>query len=115
MPSLYKKFISRMKHHNLQDTVFPFTLPSIVAARAMANFNWIIDIIYVDSAHELGETVVELTLYYQLLRPGGLLMGDDWEGFPAVRHDVQMFADCKGLELVHLPLLGGQWLIQKPK
>ena len=104
-----------MKQHNLENIAFPISLPSIVAARTMSYFNWIIDIIYVDSAHQVGETLIELILYFQLLRPGGLLMGDDWEGFPAVSHDVQMFADCRGLEIVHLPKLdAGQWLIQKP-
>ena len=104
-----------MKHFQLENTVYPLAMPSIVAARTIANFNWIVDIIYIDAAHELGETIAELMLYYQLLRPGGLLMGDDWKGFPAVAHDVQAFADCKGLEVVHLPKLpNGQWLIQKP-
>jgi hypothetical protein len=38
-----------------------------------------------------GETRIELHLYFQLLRPGGLLMGDDYQDFPAVRADVDEF------------------------
>ena len=53
-----------------------------------------IDVVYVDSAHEIGETLIELFMYWQLLRPGGVLTGDDWLEFPAVKHDVSLFALC---------------------
>jgi hypothetical protein len=115
-PTLYRKFLSNMHNHHLERVVYPFALPSIVAARVLTDFNWRVDLIYIDSAHELGETLVELTLYYALLRPGGLLMGDDYEGFPAVAHDVQLFALCKNATVVRLPNLpNGQWLIHKPE
>ena len=95
--------------------MYPLTLSSILGARAIATFNWIVDIAYIDSAHELGETLVELFLYYDLLRPGGLLMGDDFYMFPAVAHDVTIFASCKGLKVDFLPEeYFGQWVIQKP-
>lgn len=115
MPTLYHKFLARMKQHQLIDMVFPLVLPSIVASRFLSYVNWKFDVIYLDSAHELGETLVELILYYQLLRPGGIMFGDDTDWFPAVKHDVEMFAKYKGVELVMLTdVPGGQWLIQKP-
>lgn len=46
--------------------------------------------IYLDSAHEIDETYIELCLYWRQLRPGGILMGDDY-GWPAVRTDVDRF------------------------
>lgn len=36
-------------------------------------------------------------MYYQLLRPGALLMGDDDQSFPAVKRDVDTFCHFKGL------------------
>lgn len=36
----------------LEETIYPFPLPSIVAARFLATTAWKIDLIYVDSAHE---------------------------------------------------------------
>lgn len=46
------------------------------------------------------------------MRKGGLLLGDDYEMFPAVKHDVDIFVKEKGLRF---ELLGsGQWLVQKP-
>ena len=42
-------------------------------------------------------------------------MGDDFDNFPGVKHDVSMFAQMKGLEL-HLlgPVSKGQWYFIKP-
>jgi len=36
----------------LSDVIYPFPIPSIVAARFIATTAWKIDLIYVDSAHE---------------------------------------------------------------
>ena len=95
--------------------IVPVPLTSIVAARALHELEYIIDLIYVDSAHEKGETYAELVLFYDLLRKGGLICGDDYLWWEAVRHDVDLFR--KG---VSLPLLrpetptNDQWCIQKP-
>jgi hypothetical protein len=37
---------------SLQEVIYPFPIPSIVAARFLATTAWKIDLIYVDSAHE---------------------------------------------------------------
>eukprot|EP00913_Durusdinium_trenchii_P002884 g2671.t1 len=62
------------KHH-----ILPFQATSTVGAR------WI----FLDSAHELDETFLELSLYFKLLKPGGILFGDDY-GWPA---DVERFVE----------------------
>ena len=49
------------------------------------------DVIYLDSAHEPDETFLELTSCWDLLRPGGVLLGDDW-GWEAISADVTRFA-----------------------
>ena len=111
-PQLHHQFQAHMVQSNLTDTVFPLSLPSIVGARLLAVLDWKIDVVYVDAAHELDETGLELSLYYSILREGGLLMGDDYDSFPAVKHDVDKFAQDNGLQLNHMP--EGQWLIKKP-
>ena len=94
VPQLGQAFLQRVVDAGLEDTVFPLSMPSITAARLLAELNWKIDVIFLDSAHERGETLVEIQLYYQLLRPGGVLVGDDYQGFPAVRDDVNKFMQC---------------------
>ena len=122
VPTLAHHMMRRMVFTNNTDVVIPLPLSSIVAARALSFCGFIIDLIYVDSAHEKGETYAELVLYFQLLRVGGLLCGDDYHGWPAVKHDVDLFAASVGAKLIHLdgeePVNprrpeGGQWCIQK--
>jgi len=58
----------------------------------LAVLKYKIDIVYLDSAHEAGETFMELNLYYDLLKKGGVIFGDDYKVFPAVRKDVDLFS-----------------------
>ena len=56
---------------------------------------------------------MELSLYYDLLPPGGIIIGDDYMMFPAVKHDVDLFCKVQGIQL----LFTGErdtWPIQKP-
>merc|ERR1719473_1107157 len=86
-PTLGLLFMRRMVALGVSKTGLPLSLPSIVGARLMYLLGYEVDVVYVDSAHERGETAVELTLYWQLLKPGGVMLGDDYDMFPAVKHD----------------------------
>ena len=48
-------------------TVIPLRVSSIVGARMLKVLNYEIDFVYVDSAHEAGETFMELMLYHDVL------------------------------------------------
>ena len=112
-PVIFKYFMNAMFNNGLTDTVIPFRVSSIVAARELKVLNYEIDFVYLDSAHECGETFMELSLYYDLLPPGGIIIGDDYMMFPAVKHDVDLFCKVQGIQL----LFTGErdtWLIQKP-
>lgn len=113
MPTLGMTFLKNVVAHNLTRVVYPLAMPSLTAARLLAVLNWRADVIYIDSAHEEGETLVELHMYYRLLAEGGVLAGDDYGLFPAVKHDVDLFVRCRGL---HLQRVRGQprdWVIKK--
>jgi predicted O-methyltransferase YrrM len=113
-PDLFHHFMRRMMDHELDDTVIPLRVSSVVAARILKVLAYQIDFVYLDSAHEAGETFLEMNLYYDLLRPGGVLLGDDYGWFPAVKYDVEKFLQFKGLQA---ELLSDRetWLIQKPR
>jgi len=111
-PGLHRVFENRVVASDLTDTVYPLAMASTVAARLIGSLGWRSDATYVDSSHEVGDTLVELHLYYEILRPGGVLFGDDYDEFPAVKHDVDLFASCKGLEVdTSVP---NTWLLKKP-
>ena len=114
MPSLYNRFMRRIVHNHLNEYIYPLPMASLPAARLLASFHWIIDVIYLDSAHEIGETFAELYLYFQLVRSGGILMGDDYATFPAVKHDVDLFVAYKGSKELTFKLIeANQWAILK--
>ena len=113
-PELGTTFMRRILTQGLSDTIYPLPLPSLTAARLLYLLGYKVDVIYLDSAHERGETAAEFFLWYQLLRPGGVILGDDFSGFPAVRKDVSLAASCFG---AHIDIFAGnqnQWIIRKP-
>ena len=97
-PTLYHQFLVNMISANLTRVVLPFVVPSFIGARSLEHLRLLADFIYLDSAHEQGETFIELGLYWRCLSPGGILAGDDlnWQ---AVGHDVRLFARVHGLKV----------------
>jgi len=81
-------------------------------------------VIYLDSAHEMDETYLELTVAWELLAPGGVLMGDDWS-WNAVAHDLRKFVAMKNITsglaardasvpVPGITLIKGSWFVLKP-
>ena len=50
------------------------------------------DVIYSDASHLKGETMLELKYAWKLLRPGGVLFGDDFN-LNSVKYDLIRFVD----------------------
>ncbi len=57
------------------------------------------------------ETFQELCNYWEVLDVNGMFFGDDYFGFPAVKHDVDKFVKLMGAELKHYQK--SQWMIRK--
>jgi len=142
-PRLFEQFVANIAAAGCEDLVLPMCATTCAALGALRRLQAGHDapprpgLIYLDSAHEEGETLVEIRAAYELLRPGGVLLGDDWS-WEAVRNDVLRFASSQRLTPPALPGLptalfvpvagaegvavsdGGegdaaQWLIQKPE
>lgn len=111
-PKIYDYFILNIMNNNLTDTIIPLRVSSIVGARMLKVLNYEIDFVYVDSAHEAGETFMELMLYHDVLKNKGIIFGDDYKGFPAVKYDVDLF--CKHFNYkLFFTGDGDTWIIQK--
>lgn len=96
-PTVYDRFLANIFFAGHMDKVLPVPCTAIVGLKLVQR---LVDegrlsgkptVIYLDSAHELNETFIELDLAWKLLPSGGVLFGDDW-GWAAVRHDVKRFA-----------------------
>ena len=111
-PKIYDIFMLNMKFNNLTNNVIPLRVSSIVGARMLKVLNYEIDFIYIDSAHEAGETFMELMLYHDVLKNKGILFGDDYYGFPAVKYDVDLFCKYYNYTLSFTGD-GDTWIIQK--
>nr|ACD54616.1 unknown [Adineta vaga] len=96
-PTIYEQFLANMIEAELTNTVLPLSTPSLVGAQILLRHKLFPQIIFLDSAHLQGETLVELELYWELLQPGGILVGDDWKWI-AVQCDLLRFADSVGVK-----------------
>lgn len=94
-PKIFDLFLKRIIDNELENYVLPIRQTSIIAARMLKVLDYKIDFAYLDSAHESLETFTELALYYDILKHGGVLFGDDYN-WPAVNADLNCFVKCMG-------------------
>merc|ERR1719193_918279 len=100
--------------------ILPVHATSIVGARWLKELNYAPEIIFIDSAHEIDETLMELKNFWEVLAPGGMMFGDDfsWTG---VKHDVTKFVESHPESLFQILNAGKDgrqhplWLLQKPR
>merc|ERR1719387_1367596 len=100
---IYETFLANVKAAGHQDTVLPVRASSLVGMRLLTRLqqekrlDQLPKVIYLDSAHEKDETLMELQTAWGVLQDGGILFGDDW-GWSAVHNDVTKFAQSLNLE-----------------
>jgi predicted O-methyltransferase YrrM len=116
-PTMYYKFISNVIRHGVHDIIQPFPFPSSVAFKALDKLFKDLDIkadfIFVDGSHEEHDVSLDLYYYYQLLKDGGQLWGDDW-AWEGVQTAAKNFVVENNLQS-QLKLLQNNvhWFIQK--
>lgn len=109
-PMIYEQFLANVIAANLTKTILPLSMPSLIGAQFLLHHKLFPQMIYLDSAHLQGETLIELELYWFVLQPGGILVGDDWK-WRSVQCDVLRFV--AGLD-VNVVFVENTWLIRKP-
>jgi hypothetical protein len=114
-PTIYDRFLANVVDAGYEEMILPIQCTSIVGMRLLqrlrsqGRISMLPEAIYLDSAHELDETLIELRTAWQLLPEGGVLLGDDWN-WAAVRTDVTRFA----AEInVKIQTDSDQWLLWK--
>jgi cephalosporin hydroxylase len=95
-PTIYERFLANVVAAGHADIILPITMTSIVGIKLLRRLaserrlSTLPSVIYLDSAHEPDETLLELQHCWDLLENGGVLMGDDWD-WDSVRKDVLRF------------------------
>ena len=108
-PSVYFRFLANVRHAGQEERIIPFPLPSSTAALWLLRTDLRADLIYLDGSHEEEDVYQDLTDYHSLLKPKGILFGDDW-GWSGVRAAVERFAAAEGLRISHLH---DKWLLER--
>jgi hypothetical protein len=109
-PQLYYQFLANVCHKGAQGRIIPFPLPSMTAAQWLSLRGVRAELIYLDGSHEEEDVAADLTNYWDLLAPGGILFGDDYS-WTGVQMAVDRFAGHQRLTTEHL---ADKWLLQKP-
>eukprot|EP00929_Paragymnodinium_shiwhaense_P074156 TRINITY_DN37926_c0_g1_i1.p1 TRINITY_DN37926_c0_g1~~TRINITY_DN37926_c0_g1_i1.p1 ORF type:complete len:423 (+),score=44.53 TRINITY_DN37926_c0_g1_i1:179-1447(+) len=141
-PRVYETFLANVRAAGHADLVMPLRVSSITGMRLLRQLRFenrldnYPEVIYLDSAHEEGETYLEVKEAWKTLASPGVLLGDDWSRW-AVRDDVSKFARSLGLPemsadelwrfdttkeaatqpvpgLALLPSQDGTWVLVKP-
>jgi hypothetical protein len=113
-PTMYFQFLANVCRQGFQDIIVPFPNTSNVAAVWFAQAGLQADLIYIDACHDEDEVYLDLCHYWPLLRPGGVMFGDDFDvGWYGVICAVNRFVREEGLQLMITE--GNKWVIQKEK
>lgn len=99
-PTLYYTFLANVLRAGQQNRITPFPVPSITAAQWCALRGIQADLIYLDGSHEEDDVYQDILTWWDILRPSGILVGDDWS-WDGVRLAVQRFARENRLPISH--------------
>ena len=100
-PTLYYTFLRNVVNAGLTETITPLAKTSEGAAVWFRREGVAAPLIYIDADHEYRAVLRDLEVYWPLLRPGGIVIGDDManEAFPGVERAARIFALSQGLTL----------------
>ena len=94
-PTLYRTFERNIVLSGVQDLVIPLPLDSINAAALLRRHGISPDVVHLDAGHEHPGVLAALETWWELLRPGGLLVADDYdptgESWPRARDAIDTF------------------------
>ncbi len=111
-PMQYFQFIANMMKQGLEDVVLPLPMTSSAAANYLAMKDVQVDCIYVDGSHDEEDVYSDVTKYWKLLRPGGVMIGDDYSPrYPGCVKAVNRFIYEEGLII---KVLEKKWVVEKP-
>lgn len=111
-PNVYQQFMANIMHVGLTNTIYPLPMTSISAAEMLEKFEISADLIYIDAGHGEYEVYGDIAHYWKVLRPGGIMFGDDYyQSWHGVIKAVNRFAAEHGLLL---ETSSGKWFMTKP-
>lgn len=92
-PTIYRQFLANVILSGHTDTITPLPLSSVNGAILLKKLGVKADIAYIDAAHDFRSVITDFAEFWDLVRPGGALIGDDYHaGGPEVVKAANEFA-----------------------
>ncbi len=88
-PVYYEQFLSNLALAGLSEQILPLPQTSLNASRILFSLALSFDWVYLDASHDQMDVLMDLSMYWPLVKPGGALFGDDvhWRGVRAALDD----------------------------
>lgn len=110
-PTVFYTFLSNVIHAGVKDHVIPFPAPSKLASDYFFLKKLQFDLLHIDAGHDYEDVIQDIRLWWRNLRPGGIMMGDDWHvGWSGVDRAVNVFAAERSVKVEED---GNKWWIMK--
>ncbi|HEX2578927.1 MAG TPA: class I SAM-dependent methyltransferase [Rhabdochlamydiaceae bacterium] len=110
IPNLYRQFLSNVIHENLTHKIVPVRMSSLEASQVLKVKP---DLIYLDATHDFTNVMLDLIVWFPLVKGHGTMCGDDyfWADDPSkgggpVKRAVDTFARENNLTVRH----DGRWM-----
>lgn len=88
-PQVYYQFISNVIHGGHTRRITPIPNTSVTGAKILQHMGVQAELIYIDGSHEYEDVKADIRAYLPLLKPGGVMFGDDYSHFTDVARAVQ--------------------------
>jgi predicted O-methyltransferase YrrM len=111
-PLLYEQFLSNVVRANAHDRIVPLPQTTTIAATLLSRIGVQAGLIHIDASHDYEDVMSDARMYWDILAPGGFLIGDDYsQDWPGVMEAADAFAAEKNIPLMNSP---PKWIVRKP-
>jgi len=93
IPCLFETFRNNTKILQNHDMIYPFPISSMEAAHFMLKKQVNFDIIFIDGSHEYESVLMDITLFWKILKKGGIMILDDAQWVGVKRAISEFFSD----------------------
>ncbi len=111
MPLLYEQFLSNVVRCGVQDVVVPLAQTSRVAGELLRRLGVRAGLIHIDASHDYDDVLQDARTYWEILIPGGFLVGDDYNtDWPDVIRAANQFGVEKSVQVLSSK---PKWIVRK--
>jgi hypothetical protein len=107
-PQVYFDFLSNVVKHEAQDIIIPVPNTSFIGSKILKYMQIKADLIYIDGSHVYEDVKSDIINYMDILKPNGVMFGDDYLVGEDVAKAVHEVLEDK-IQLVHPNF----WMYQK--